>query len=286
MVKKLYKDGCKKAVTLSFDDGTDHDMRLVLLLNKYNLKATFNFIAHGCANHSYLVKVDGKNCWDDCDSLREFFKGHEIANHSATHPHLEKIDEALWETEIKEAGDSLSAAIGYKVRGFALPYGSYNEKVIDYLRNAGFVYNRTCHANRTFDLPEDFLLWAASGHFADFVKDEGQKMIDDFLATDKELALFYAWGHSFELSDMDCYSKDYWCGITKRWDAIEEMLFSRIAQKDDIWYANNIEICDYVTAMRRAEITDSYINNPTDTCLFFELDGEAVAVAPNSKVEF
>ena len=31
-----------KAVTFSFDDGVTQDKRLVEILNKYNLKATFN----------------------------------------------------------------------------------------------------------------------------------------------------------------------------------------------------------------------------------------------------
>lgn len=32
----------KKAITFSFDDGNLDDVRLVEILNKYNLKATFN----------------------------------------------------------------------------------------------------------------------------------------------------------------------------------------------------------------------------------------------------
>ena len=35
-------DGKMKAVTFSYDDGVTQDIRLVELLNKYGLKATFN----------------------------------------------------------------------------------------------------------------------------------------------------------------------------------------------------------------------------------------------------
>ena len=35
-------NGKTKAITLSYDDGTLQDIRFVELLNKYNLKATFN----------------------------------------------------------------------------------------------------------------------------------------------------------------------------------------------------------------------------------------------------
>ena len=60
----------------------------------------------------------------------------------------------------------------------------------------------------------------------------------------------------------------------------------RLAFKDDIWYATNIEIYDYVTAMRKAEIGDTYIINPTDTELFFDVNGEVVSVKPNTRFDF
>ena len=38
-----FKDSNKlKAITFSYDDGVTQDIRLVELLNKYNLKSTFN----------------------------------------------------------------------------------------------------------------------------------------------------------------------------------------------------------------------------------------------------
>ena len=41
-------NGKLKAVTFSFDDGVTQDKRLIEILNKYNLKATFNL------NSAYL----------------------------------------------------------------------------------------------------------------------------------------------------------------------------------------------------------------------------------------
>ena len=35
-------NGKKKAITFSFDDGVRQDVRLIEILNRYNLKATFN----------------------------------------------------------------------------------------------------------------------------------------------------------------------------------------------------------------------------------------------------
>ena len=37
-----FKDGKKKALTLSYDDGVVQDIRLIGILNQYGLKGTFN----------------------------------------------------------------------------------------------------------------------------------------------------------------------------------------------------------------------------------------------------
>ena len=38
----LFKDGIRKAVTLSYDDGVVQDKRLIEIMNKYGIKGTFN----------------------------------------------------------------------------------------------------------------------------------------------------------------------------------------------------------------------------------------------------
>ena len=42
MIKKLYPNGKEKAFNLTYDDGIYDDYKFVELLNKYNLKGTFN----------------------------------------------------------------------------------------------------------------------------------------------------------------------------------------------------------------------------------------------------
>lgn len=38
----LYQHGKSKALTISYDDGVQFDEKLVKILNRYKLKATFN----------------------------------------------------------------------------------------------------------------------------------------------------------------------------------------------------------------------------------------------------
>ena len=46
MIRKLYPGGKKKAFNITYDDGVYQDVRFVMLMNKYGLKGTFNFIKH------------------------------------------------------------------------------------------------------------------------------------------------------------------------------------------------------------------------------------------------
>ena len=48
----------KKAITFSFDDGVKQDERLIAILNKYGLKATFNI-------NSSLLGLEGNLNWGE-----------------------------------------------------------------------------------------------------------------------------------------------------------------------------------------------------------------------------
>ena len=50
MVKPLFKGGKARSITFSFDDGKPADKRLIEILNKYSLKATFNLNGGRCRN--------------------------------------------------------------------------------------------------------------------------------------------------------------------------------------------------------------------------------------------
>lgn len=65
--------------------------------------------------------------------------------------------------------------------------------------------------------------------------------------------MFYLWGHSYEFDNDD------------NWNVIEEFA-AHTGGKDDIWYATNIEIYDYVKAYEALSVSvdESIIHNPTD----------------------
>ena len=53
-----------------------------------------------------------------------------------------------------------------------------------------------------------------------------------------------------------------------KWETVEE-LFKTLGGRDEIWYATNIEICDYINAFKNliTSVDGNYIYNPTTTAL-------------------
>ena len=84
-----------KAITFSFDDGVMQDFKIIEILNKYNMKATFNLNSgrFGC---SFPLVWDGVNVERKivfADMVKEGYFGHEVAAHTVTHARLKSISE-------------------------------------------------------------------------------------------------------------------------------------------------------------------------------------------------
>lgn len=134
----------KITVTFSWDDGHPNNLKLVELLNKYNLKATF-YLAK-----DYLGQAE--------DEIKEIAKTQEIGAHTLTHPILTKISqEEAWQ-EIKGSKDYLENILGQQIKMFCYPRGFYNEKIKELVRRAGFIGARTV---KTFNSqpPRDLFSW-------------------------------------------------------------------------------------------------------------------------------
>ena len=85
----------------------------------------------------------------------------------------------------------------------------------------------------------------------------------------KNLPLLYVWGHSYEF-----VNDDNWCVI--------ESFAEKISNKEDIWYATNMEIYNYIEAynMLTFSLDGSIVSNPTATELWFHANGETICVKP------
>lgn len=285
MVKKLYKNGFKRALTFSFDDGTAQDMRLVDILNKYSLKATFNLMGGKCNNGCFRIAEGDYVTWDGSKELKNIYKGHEIASHTYTHPHLPELTTEEIDFQIGEDVKALSLAFDTPIYGFVAPFGKFDERVTETVKKYGLKYCRSTEKCYDFSLPEDFYSWKPAPHFAYYSTEEGKQMIKDFFACENEMPLFDIWGHSFELNLYNEKEDEKFSGIRDRFTYFDN-LCKTLSGNDDTWYATNIEIYDYVTAMRKAKVSDTYIDNPTDTELYFNVNGTLIIAPPRSRFGF
>ncbi len=111
--------GEEKICTLTFDaawDDADTD-QLIEILDRYGVKATFFMVG------SWVEKYP--------ESVRKFSShGHEIMNHSDTHPHINQLSEEKIKEEITKCADKIEAITGKRSALFRGPYGEYNNTVI------------------------------------------------------------------------------------------------------------------------------------------------------------
>ena len=111
--------GTEKVCALTFDaawDDTDTDV-LIETLKKYNAPATFFMVG------SWVEKYP--------DSVKKFHNaGHEIMNHSDTHPHIDKLSNENIAAELKNCSDKIEAVTGVRPLLFRGPYGEYNNAII------------------------------------------------------------------------------------------------------------------------------------------------------------
>ena len=87
-------------------------------LNKCNVKITFFIVGDWADKYPEAVKKISEN-------------GHEIGNHSNTHPHVNKLNIDKNCEEITECSEKLKNITGKEVNLYRCPYGEYNNTVIN-----------------------------------------------------------------------------------------------------------------------------------------------------------
>lgn len=222
-----------KALTFSYDDGVKQDVRLIEILNKYNLKCTFNLNSELLGTPNTL-NLSGKTIAHDKvapEDVKHIYDGHEVAVHTLTHPRLTQHDTAEIIRQVEQDRLNLSELCGYEVIGMAYPCGGVNndDRVAGVIReNTGVKYSRTITTTDNFDLQDNLYRFNPSVYHMDF--DKMVELGEKFLTLDaKTPQIFYIWGHSYELD------------IDNTYDKFEE--FCRmISGKSDIFYGTNKEI--------------------------------------------
>jgi len=97
---------------LTFDDGPTPELtpRILDVLDRYGVGATFLMMGHNVARHPGLVE-------------EVVAAGHEVGNHTWSHVNLNDADEETTRTEIERGADAIAAAIGARPTLFRPPRG-------------------------------------------------------------------------------------------------------------------------------------------------------------------
>jgi len=116
-----------KTISISFDAawGNEDTQQLIDILNKYNVKTTFFVVGGWVDKYPESVKA-----------LHD--AGHEIMNHSNTHPHMTQLSVEKMKEEISKCDEKIKAITGVKPFLFRPPYGDYNDKVVKTCREMGY----------------------------------------------------------------------------------------------------------------------------------------------------
>ncbi|MCR5214055.1 MAG: polysaccharide deacetylase family protein [Eubacterium sp.] len=257
VIYTCFPGGRHKVLTMSYDDGRIEDRRLVEIFNKYGIKGTFNLNSFEESNeleNKYL------NERIPVSEYKELYKGHEVACHTSKHPTIARCPDEQNLMQVLENRRDLERAVGYTVRGLAYPNGSVNEKLTQMLPYAGIRYGRTVKSTMDFAMPDNYMLWNPTAHHNN---PDLYKLGEKFKALFKTqyLYLMYVWGHSYEFTDKN------------NWDVIEGFC-QQMGGREDIWYATNIDIYDYMTAASelRVSVDGDFAFNPTAYDIWIEVD--------------
>ena len=264
----LWQGGRTKALTFSYDDGVVQDRRLLAIMRKNGLRGTFNLNSGFLGWRDDIIR-DGKavdHSHIPAAEVAALYDGMEVAVHTVTHPNLMLLEDAQVLQEVLDDRRALEALVGYPVRGMAYPGGCVDERVMSLLKGCGIVYARAVGTTGRFGLPAAPLNWECSCHHWGL-----EPLIEPFLSVGSDLRLLSVWGHAYEFDQRD------------DWDKIESQL-NRLGHHDDVWYATNIEVFDYIAAWRQLDVSvdGRYLSNrsATDVCLHA---GGADVLAPAGK---
>lgn len=111
-------------IALTFDDGPhpQNTPRLLDILRRYNVKATFYVVGTNAARYPNLIR-------------RIVAEGHEIGNHTWSHPKLTGLSDAAVREQLNKTRNAIVAACGIAPKTLRPPYGSLSQRQRQWIRS-------------------------------------------------------------------------------------------------------------------------------------------------------
>ena len=185
-----------KYFIFSIDDGTIYDQKVIEIFNKYHISATFNL---NSGLQDFIWYKDDKPVKRlSLLKNKDLYKGHEVASHSLTHPHMTMCPDEVLYKEVKEDINNLESIFNKKVSTFAFPFHDFDERCINFIKdNCGVSCIRVSEIDRSYNFPIDqYHIKMTSIN----VK-EALSMIDDFINSNGSLFVFVSHSYDFEFDN-------------------------------------------------------------------------------------
>jgi polysaccharide deacetylase family sporulation protein PdaB len=124
-IYKVAREDKMVAITLDGTWGADYTEQILDIFDKYDIKITFFFAGYWLEKYPELVK-------------RIAAEGHEIGNHTYTHPHCNSLSREELIKELTDTNRLIKELIGKESKLFRPPFGEYNNQVIRTANELGF----------------------------------------------------------------------------------------------------------------------------------------------------
>ncbi|MBB6445285.1 polysaccharide deacetylase family protein [Bacillus benzoevorans] len=120
----------QREIALTFDAGSDiAGIQILDILQKHHVKATFFLTGKWVEKFPEYAK-------------RIVNEGHEIGNHSYSHPDAVQVSSSTFVEDIKKAEQIIKSTTGVSPAPyFRFPYGSYNQSALKAVSSAGYQYS-------------------------------------------------------------------------------------------------------------------------------------------------
>lgn len=129
-----------RTAVITFDDGYVDNLIAWEELQKHGMRATW-FMVSGCLGREPNWPSDGRPAGRllNAAELRTMQEGGmEIGSHTANHVRLTQADDKLLSAELNDSKAALEDALGSEISSFAYPYGAWDARCVNAVREAGY----------------------------------------------------------------------------------------------------------------------------------------------------
>jgi len=229
---EFYPGGKKKAFNITYDDGVLQDERFVALLNQYGIKGTFNLNSQLMQEEFSWIHPNGMQVKRmSSERAKHLYDGHEVASHTLTHPYMYALSDEEMYRQLKADKDNLEKLFNREVKGFAVPFDYYDDRIADCAKACGFTYARQSACTGNFTPCTDAYYWKTGIYHID---PDLPNFVAAFLNTQEELAVCQIVGHSYDLD-----AENLWGTM--------ELICAAVSKRDDIWFCTNAELVDFLS---------------------------------------